>query len=171
MAQKAIREIFKYRENKPKSKNREKKNKVLKKMITILNPLSIDDSEIVTDPTTLEICSGDKICILSKPSFVQDLLFYSFLGESKVKKGKMYYRGKVIYADAMCNTFVVGGTVRDNILMGETLIASRLQKVLKVVGLDLSKFSGGDLTEVLDQAKNFSGTERRKIVLARMLYV
>jgi ABC-type multidrug transport system fused ATPase/permease subunit len=55
--------------------------------------------------------------------------------------------------------------------MGEPMIRSRYDRVIDNAKLDVQNFQGGDMIEVLSQGLNFSASERRKILLARMLYV
>lgn len=93
------------------------------------------------------------------------------MGETDITEGEIKYRGKILYADADESTFVIGDTLRENILMGEDYIHKRYKKVLDVVGLDITKFRGEDYIQVLENGLNFSSSERRKIILARMLYV
>lgn len=77
----------------------------------------------------------------------------------------------MLYVVGNRSSFSVGENIRDNVLMGETYIHKRYQKIMKLVELDLSHLPGGDQTQVLENGVNFSETDKRKIILARMLYV
>lgn len=51
------------------------------------------------------------------------------------------------------------------------MIPSLYNKIISVIGFNLHKFKGGDKIQVLAKAQNFSKSERRKILIARMLYI
>lgn len=137
-----------------------------------LSAFRLSTQQIVVSPRfNLSIKRNDKICILTPHGQNIDILLYTIMGETEIRKGRAYYRGECIFEDARNGTFLVGETLRNNILMGEDMIASRYNKILNIIGLQFSKFQGGDLIEVREDASNFSSSEKRKILLARMLYI
>lgn len=100
-----------------------------------------------------------------------DLAFLLTLcGETYITEGFIKYRGKIVYQDEDDTTYLVGESLRDNILMGTVMIKNRYEKVLDCVGLNLKDFPGGDQIEILENAKNLSNSERRLMLLARSLY-
>lgn len=117
------------------------------------------------------INSHEKVCVVGPEGSDMDAFLYTLMGETQVTEGRIRYRGKFLFADADESSFLTGKSIRENILMGEELITQRYSKVLDVVGFDLKKYPGGDLCQVLERGLNFSSSERRKIVLARMLYI
>ena len=94
----------------------------------------------------------------------------SLCGETYITQGSIRYRGKIVYQDEDDTTFLVGESMRDNILMGTVMIKDRYDKVLKCIGLNMKDFPGGDQIEILENAKNLSNSERRLMLLARSLY-
>jgi ABC-type transport system involved in cytochrome bd biosynthesis fused ATPase/permease subunit len=46
----------------------------------------------------------------------------------------------------------------------------KYKDILKIVNLEVNEFQGKDLIQVIHGAKNFSHSERIKILLARMMY-
>lgn len=127
--------------------------------------------EKLIENASFSIKKGDKICIVGSSEIETDALLYSLLGENKITRGEIKYRGKMLFSDADEGTFLIGKTLRDNILMGEDMIIQRYTKVLDVVGLNIDSFQGKDMCEVIEGGLNFSSSQRRKIVLARILYV
>ena len=128
-------------------------------------------NDTVCENVNLVIKSKEKVLLLGDESTEFDNFIFSLLGETTVKEGEIKYRGKFLFADADESTYTTGETLRENILMGETYIPKRYKKVLDVVGMNVDKYCGGDMTEVIEGGMNFSSSERRKIILARMLYV
>lgn len=112
-----------------------------------------------------------KVGIVGDPGSGASEFLYTILGETYITQGTVRYRGKVIYQDEDDSSYLENSSIRDNILMGDTMIQDRYVKVLKCVGLNLNNFPGGDQLEVLADGKNLSGSERRKLLLARSLYV
>lgn len=129
------------------------------------------DRKIICENSFLEIPRRCKVLLVGDQSDDFENFIYTLMGQTHLTAGSIKYRGEILYEDADSATFVLGETLRQNILMGEVYIHKRYRKVLGVVGLDISRFEGEDLIEVLENALNFSDSERRKIALARMLYV
>jgi hypothetical protein len=51
--------------------------------------------------------------------------------------------------------------------MGEKYDPIKYKKIIQCVGMNLSKYKGGDMIEVLKFGQNFSISERKFILLAR----
>lgn len=99
-------------------------------------------------------------------------VIHSLLGETYIPFDKsLRFKGKVVYQNLTKPTFLSSSSIRENILFGEVMIHSRYKKVIELVALNLDTFPGGDQFEVLFKGNNLSITERKKILLARMLYV
>ncbi|KZV67494.1 P-loop containing nucleoside triphosphate hydrolase protein [Peniophora sp. CONT] len=75
-------------------------------------------------------------------------------------------------AYAAQESWVMSGTIRDNILFGAPYDATRFRKVIYQCGLkrDLSLFPAGDRTEVGEKGQTLSGGQKARITLARAIY-
>lgn len=99
-------------------------------------------------------------------------VIHSLLGENYLPyDNSLRFKGKVVYQNLTKPTFLDHSSIRENILFGEIMIKERYEKVLDLVGLDLDKFPGNDQFEIVFKGNNLSITERKKVLLARMLYV
>lgn len=86
-------------------------------------------------------------------------------------QGVREIRGDVAYISLKDPFFVTDLSLRSNIVLDEYFDRKRYDEVLKVCKIDLKKFRGGDMIEVIENGNNFSSGERNKILLARFLYV
>jgi ABC-type transport system involved in cytochrome bd biosynthesis fused ATPase/permease subunit len=111
-----------------------------------------------------------KICVTGNEDSGDISFLLSLCGETYITKGSIKYHGKIVYQDEDDTTYLVGSSLRDNILMGTVMIKERYNKVLTTVGLKVDDFQGGDQVEILENAKNLSNSERRNMLLARSLY-
>lgn len=64
------------------------------------------------------------------------------------------------------------GTIRDNILFGESYRHKRYEKIIETCALksDLDVMPNGDLTQVGERGMNLSGGQKMRISLARAAY-
>lgn len=125
----------------------------------------------ILKPINLYIKGKSKVALIGDDGSGIKEFIQLLLGETYVTQGERHIRGKIVLLDTLNSVFLNGQSLRDNILMGATMIRSRYDRVIKNVKLNMDSFRGGDMTEVLENGHNFSASERRKILLARMLYV
>lgn len=92
------------------------------------------------------------------------------LGELPVQLGNVIVNGSVSYASQ--EPWIFSGTVRDNILFGQTYDKIRYNKVVKSCALvtDFKQFSNGDKTLVGERGTSLSGGQRARLSLARAMY-
>ena len=101
----------------------------------------------------------------SKTSFLLSILknipYYS---------GNIFTRGKIAYVEQ--EPFIISGTIRDNILFGNSMNESLYSDVIIKCCLkqDLNEFQEGDLTEIGEKGRNLSGGQKARLSLARALY-
>ncbi|XP_046836014.1 ATP-binding cassette sub-family C member 4 [Vespa crabro] len=100
-----------------------------------------------------------------KSSFLQLIL-----GELKISHGQVNIKGNISYASQ--ESWLFAGTVRNNILFGQSYDQKKYQKVVKVCALlkDFEQFPHGDKTLVGDRGTALSGGQRARINLARAVY-
>lgn len=68
--------------------------------------------------------------------------------------------------------FLQNGTIRDNILFGESYHPKRYEKTIENCALkaDIDLMANGDLTQVGERGHNLSGGQKMRISLARAFY-
>lgn len=92
---------------------------------------------------------GEKICVIGKEGSGKLYFFQSILGELQKESGTFSKNGRVVLLD-MENQKYLKGTIRDNIVLGEEYLADRFLQICEVVGLNLDKYEGRDLTEIIE---------------------
>lgn len=116
-------------------------------------------------PSTLSLVTGPTGCGKS-------LLLASILGESMLLGGSIRGPRNGKYAYVAQVPWLENASIRQNILFGNPLDASRYKEVLFACALhqDLSLFPDGDATEVGPSGVNLSGGQKWRLSLARALY-
>lgn len=118
---------------------------------------------------SLAIEPGTKVCLVGK----QGSGVYSFmnviLGEAFLSKGIFMLNGRISYTSSNHEIFI-SNSIKTNIILSQKFERKKFEKILEEVDFDLSKFPAGTETEVLHNGLNFSLSERRKMLLARLLY-
>ena len=120
---------------------------------------------------TLECTKASLTCIIGSVGSGKSALLQAIVGEIPVSSGVLKRNCNTI-AYAAQDTFVMDGTVRENITMGLDWDAEWYDKVVKATGLevDFKQFRKGDQTIVGDRGVQCSGGQRARIGLARALY-
>ncbi|XP_066569810.1 ATP-binding cassette sub-family C member 12 isoform X2 [Amia ocellicauda] len=97
-------------------------------------------------------------------------LISSLLGEMHLHHGSVAADGEFAYVSQQA--WIFHGSVRDNILMGETFDKNRYNKVIRACCLkpDLAILPYGDKTEIGERGLNLSGGQKQRISLARAIY-
>ena len=67
-------------------------------------------------------------------------------------------------------TFLIGKTIRDNILFGEVYNPDQYDEVLNAIGINFDRYNGRDFYQVAERAINLKSDDRLNILLARFLY-
>ena len=99
-------------------------------------------------------------------------IIHSLLGENYLPNlNSLRYKGKVVYQNSKNPLFLPRQSLQDNILFGEIMIKSRYKLILETVDLNIDNYPGRDMFEVTEKGQNLSATEKKKVLLARMLYV
>ena len=148
------------------SKNTLKREKTV---LDVRKDLEIQ-KRIVAKNLNIRVEPRQKVCLVGEDDSGINEFILSILGETNITRGSIKYSGKVVYLDADQSVFLIGQSLRDNILMGEKMIRSLYDRVLRWVGLNINSYKGKDMIEVLNNGLNFSASERRKILMARTLY-
>ena len=126
--------------------------------------------ETVLEGANLEIKPSENIMLLADNEESVYNFVFALMGELKLKQGNIKARGKVLFGDSEHTNFISGESIRENIIMGEHFYPEIYSKILNIVELNISKYKGRDMTEMIEGGLNLSTNERRKISLARMMY-
>ena len=114
----------------------------------------------------------EKIVIFSElGDFSESDFILSLLGEAMVSEGSIRVNGRLLLVDFDDIHFLVGQSIRDNILMGSSFDQSRYKQALQTSGIQLDSLPGGDMTEVLLGGHNLGFGLPKRILLARSLYM
>ena len=113
---------------------------------------------------------GQVICLMGKEGSGNSGILITMLEETYIKSGECQMLGTYAYINLRNNFFLENSTLRENIILDEPFVRKRYEEVLKICDLRLSKFTGHDQVEVIENARNFSIIEQKKIILARFLY-
>ncbi len=97
-------------------------------------------------------------------------LLLSILGELHLIGGEIMHTGKIAYVPQ--SSWIIAGSIRENILFGRQYDSSLYARVVKAACLnaDFDYFELGDLTVIADCGASLSGGQRSRISLARALY-
>ena len=120
---------------------------------------------------SLNFNHGELTCIIGTVGSSKSALLQALVGELNVSQGSLR-RNYTSLSYASQDPFLMDGTVRENIIMGETFRSEWYEKVVNATGLcvDFKQFRSEDLTLVGDRGVQCSGGQRARIGLARALY-
>ena len=148
------------------------------------NDLKITDLVLHTEASTLsnssfhlndlnfKLSEGELLIISGRTGSGKSSLLLALLEELKQVSGKISMKGSVAYTSQ--HPWLVEGSIRTNILMGNEMNKSLYEKVIKVCALDKDLCTGDmDLLDELNvgcKGRNISGGQMARISLARALY-
>ena len=120
--------------------------------------------------TSFEALPGEAICLMGRAKSGASGILLSIMEETYISQGKLEVLGTHAYLSEKDFFFQEGNTIRENIILHDKFVKSRYDRVLTACDLKLEGFSGGDRTEIIENGRNISSQEKRKINLARFLY-
>jgi ATP-binding cassette subfamily C (CFTR/MRP) protein 4 len=129
-----------------------------------------DKSRAVLNDVTFALNRGELLGVVGPVGAGKSTLLAAILGEVPASKGILSVNGRVAYSSQ--ESWILGETVRSNILFGTKLNVARYEEVVRACQLDtdLDAFPDGDLTEIGDRGITLSGGQRARISLARAAY-
>ena len=97
-------------------------------------------------------------------------MLQAVLGEFPCSAGRISLAGKLSYSPQ--ESWVFGGSVRQNILFGKPFCQERYSSVISACALehDLTQWEHGDLTLVGERGVSLSGGQKARVNLARAVY-
>lgn len=118
---------------------------------------------------SLQAQRGEAICILGRPDSGKSTLLFSLMNETILGNGDMQINGTINYLSFKYQG-IIKGSIRDNILLGSRFEKKRYTDALLMIQFDIARFAGDDHFELLEDATNIGDSEKRKLLLARVIY-
>lgn len=112
---------------------------------------------------------GEKICVIGREGCGKNELFLGILCELNMSSGIFKKKGKIAYLD-MNNPKFLKASIRENIVLGEQYFKDKFENILRKVDLNIMKYHGGEMMEIVEGQRNISTEDQKKILLARLLY-
>ncbi|CAG2118385.1 unnamed protein product, partial [Medioppia subpectinata] len=119
---------------------------------------------------SFDVNPGKLTVIIGSVGSGKTAVLMAILKELKIKSGSVSVSGKLGYASQ--ESWIFGGTVKENILFGQKFDERKYTRVVHVAALDedLKQLPAGDQTVVGDRGVTLSGGQRARVSLARTLY-
>uniref|UniRef100_A0A7S2L9K9 ATP-dependent transporter ycf16 n=1 Tax=Leptocylindrus danicus TaxID=163516 RepID=A0A7S2L9K9_9STRA len=132
---------------------------------------SSHDVAVALKNINLNIGKSDICCIIGPVGCGKSALLLAIAGELPCSTGYITRRYSSL-AYASQDAWVMNGTIRDNIVVGQAYDQNWYNDVVTACGLnvDFARFSNSDLTVVGDRGVQCSGGQKARIGLARALY-
>uniref|UniRef100_A0A0E0PUD5 MRP-like ABC transporter n=2 Tax=Oryza rufipogon TaxID=4529 RepID=A0A0E0PUD5_ORYRU len=131
---------------------------------------SIVESSMILRDVSLELQKGIFVAIIGEVGCGKSSLLNSIIGEIHVTSGSITSYGSIAYVPQV--PWILSGSLRDNILLGEEFDPRRYKEVIHACTLDvdISAMVGGDMSHIGEKGLNLSGGQRARLALARALY-
>ncbi|KAF5176046.1 ABC transporter ATP-binding protein/permease VMR1, partial [Thalictrum thalictroides] len=131
---------------------------------------SKEEQSSVLHNITLDLPKGYLITVIGEVGSGKSSLLNLVLGEMRLIQGSMYSHGSIAYVPQV--SWIISGTIRDNILFGKNYNVKRYTEVLEACALDVdvSLMVGGDLACVGEKGVTLSGGQKVRLALARAVY-
>ncbi|XP_052159889.1 ABC transporter C family member 13 isoform X2 [Oryza glaberrima] len=131
---------------------------------------SIVESSMILRDVSLELQKGIFVAIIGEVGCGKSSLLNSIIGEIHVTSGSITSYGSIAYVPQV--PWILSGSLRDNILLGEEFDPRRYEEVIHACTLDvdISAMVGGDMSHIGEKGLNLSGGQRARLALARALY-
>ncbi|KAL4686036.1 hypothetical protein H8959_001633 [Pygathrix nigripes] len=118
----------------------------------------------------LVVSKGMMLGVCGNTGSGKSSLLSAILGEMNLLEGSVGVQGSLAYVPQQA--WIVSGSIRENILMGDPYDKTRYLQVLHCCSLnrDLELLPFGDMTEIGERGLNLSGGQKQRISLARAIY-
>ncbi|XP_006882637.1 PREDICTED: ATP-binding cassette sub-family C member 11 [Elephantulus edwardii] len=118
----------------------------------------------------LVVSKGKMLGVCGNTGSGKSNLLSAVLGEMHLLEGSVEVHRSLAYVPQQA--WIIGGSIRENILMGSQYDKARYLQVLHCCSLkrDLEILPFGDMTEIGERGLNLSGGQKQRISLARAVY-
>ncbi|KAG7359041.1 multidrug ABC transporter permease/ATPase [Nitzschia inconspicua] len=130
-----------------------------------------NNRSVAVKDVTLQFLPGTLYTVIGKIGSGKSALLSTLAGEMTIGHGSIDRNySSLSYAEQ--EPWIMNGTIRENIVMGEKFEQSRYDKIIFACGLepDLQSFAFGDETIVGERGVQCSGGQKSRISLARIIY-
>ncbi|XP_017773823.1 PREDICTED: multidrug resistance-associated protein 4 isoform X1 [Nicrophorus vespilloides] len=129
-----------------------------------------DITDMTLDNINLDFQKGQLVTVIGEVGSGKSSLLQLILHELPALEGIIEVRGKISYAAQ--EPWLFTGTIRQNILFGNSYYKDKYNKVIDVCALrrDLALFAHGDGTIIGEKGVILSGGQRARVNLARAIY-
>lgn len=119
---------------------------------------------------SLYLEKGQMLAVAGSTGSGKSSLLMMILGELVPSEGKVRHSGRISFSPQ--TSWILPGTIRDNILFGLTYDEYRYTSVIKACQLeeDFSQFPEKDKTHLVEGGVTLSGGQRARVGLARAVY-
>lgn len=125
------------------------KEKLKKKKTVHKTKPELESLKNVLKNITFKIRKGEKVCLIGREGSGKKDLFLALMSEISLKLGVIKLKGKIAYMD-MENPKFLKATIRENIILGDEFYEKKFAIILDLVGFNLDKYEGRDLTEIVE---------------------
>lgn len=118
----------------------------------------------------IDVNPGELLVVIGSVGSGKTCLLYAMLSEIERVSGTLSLNGTISYSPQ--ESWCFGGSIRDNVLLGQEIDRKKYQAVIKACGLerDLKLFPAGDQTFVGEKGYTLSGGQKARVTLARAVY-
>ena len=129
-----------------------------------------DESKAILQNVTVDVAAGEVLGVVGPVGAGKSTLLAAILGEVPGTEGSVAVNGRSAYTSQ--ESWILGETVRSNILFGLPMDVGRYEETIRACQLvtDLEAFPDGDLTEIGDRGITLSGGQKARISLARAVF-
>ncbi|XP_036327746.1 multidrug resistance-associated protein 4-like isoform X1 [Rhagoletis pomonella] len=157
-----------HRKGEPKGDERDASTAIVLKQVNANWDLS--KPQLTLQNINLQMKRGQLCAVIGPVGAGKSSLLQLLLAELPITDGEVVIQGELSYAAQ--EPWLFTGTVRNNILFGETYDRKRYQEVTRCCALttDFQQLANGDKTIVGERGASLSGGQRARISLARAVY-
>ncbi|KAI9217375.1 hypothetical protein BC828DRAFT_391293, partial [Blastocladiella britannica] len=118
----------------------------------------------------VQVPRGSLVAITGRVGTGKTMLLHGILGELLKPTGSVTVNGSIAYVPQQ--PWIVNGTMRDNIILGNEYDERKYNRVILACALlpDLEVLTDGDMTLIGDKGVNLSGGQKARVSLARAVY-
>ncbi|CAG9316352.1 unnamed protein product [Blepharisma stoltei] len=125
---------------------------------------------IVLRGISFKVAKGELCALIGAIGSGKSTIAKTILEETSLISGEIKIKGSIAYLEQQ--PWIMSGTIKENIIMGDGYDQNYYEDVLKCCCLkeDISEMKHGDYTQVGVKGCNLSGGQRARIALARAAY-
>jgi ABC-type multidrug transport system fused ATPase/permease subunit len=139
-------------------------------VLTNISAAWTKDQRCVLHQVSLTVSSSQLLMVTGSVGSGKSSLLMAILEEIHITKGEMDTQGRIAYVSQI--PWIFSGTVRDNIVFGQSFDETRYNRILEICDLhkDIICFPNGDLSIIGQRGVGLSGGQRARVSLARAVY-